>query len=139
MGPPICRIDEEEFRRRIHDLSKELYDMIQAYIFTVPTKTLIMVNKHHRPPSVHQVSRATRCRLLEEYYLCNRFWVMIDLASRKVLAWFRSLPTRRCRMLIDLRIPRWREGPMDHRPRTLIELQLELLIIYVHSRRNRGL
>lgn len=62
-----------DFRKRLHALPQELYDVSWASTFTVPTKTTINIDRDLRPSSVMQVSSSTREPLLKPYYLENTF------------------------------------------------------------------
>ncbi|KAF2165888.1 hypothetical protein M409DRAFT_55261 [Zasmidium cellare ATCC 36951] len=97
-------------------LPQELRDIIFSYTFTIPAGTLNLINKNYKPPSILQVSHATRHRLLEPYYCRNAFWVMFT-RPEDLVKWYLAQP-KDWRFTMKLRIPggggvRWPRNTID--------------------------
>ncbi|KAK4494964.1 hypothetical protein PRZ48_014320 [Zasmidium cellare] len=87
---PTQQVDTDQLQKRIHDLPREIFDMIQDCFFTMPPRTM-EINRHYKPPAELQVSRETRERFSWVYYF-NTTFTASCWDDQCVYDWLSSLP-----------------------------------------------
>lgn len=98
-------------RDRIQELPAELFCQIQDLVFQTPALSSVEVDRSWRPPSHLQVSRLTRKKARESYYLYTTF-VFVDFQC--MIVWLRAWKERERR---DMEIIEVRD-PLEHNIRT---------------------